>query len=304
MVNVGFPPHIVDARKRKLSWLDVARAFQEWEAGGLPADSLQPPIRIAEQRTGYSANQIRRMLAALSFLQALEVKAPSLRKSLGTPRFSHAEMLAKIWRTDPSALIALLKRKPVLRYQDLYQLHDDIQKRSAPAPMAAGKRASAALKQRFIAHVKKSENFLSYFGAGAYALLELKAHHSYAKPHLIIRYSPPEQISTRWIGIDFICTASNHDDAAQRRMMMMATQASFLDAQIVVVPQGEGFKAVERVIEDLGLRNFGIVIVDERYPIRHRDPSGLPEPDRRRSWREPGVSNTLARWIMEDLSWV
>lgn len=275
----------------------------------MPEGGVEPPIRIAERLSGYSSNQLRRMLAALGFLVELAAVDPELRQSLGSPRFSHAEMLAKIWRTDRSALLDLLRKEPILRYQSLYQLHQDIQSRSGPPPMAAGKRASAAFKDDFLALQAKSRDILTLFGSAGYKLIEPRAHHRYAKPALLLRaelFDPEQrhrgQRRVCWAGIDFMFTANREDPAIIRRLLSLATEASFFDAQLIVLPAGPALQAVADVIDELNLSNFGVIAVSDQIATLKRRSSARPSPDRRDLWNGPRLFNTLSSWTSQQAS--
>tara|TARA_A100001391_G_scaffold145276_2_gene102942 strand:+ start:18650 stop:19582 length:933 start_codon:yes stop_codon:yes gene_type:complete len=305
MVNEPFPEILAEARKRKVPWMDIALAVRELETSGAPTGSVEPPIRMAERLSGYSSNQLRRMLAALGFLDELTAVDPELRRALGSPRFSHAEMLAKIWRADRGAVLDLLRKEPVLRYQSLYQLHEHVQQKSgAPPPMAAGKRASAAFKHNFLAIQSRSPDILTLFGNASYTLIEPRAHHRYAKPALLLRAELLDTERSRrgqrrvcWAGIDFMFTTNRDDPAIIRHLLSLATEASFFDGQLVVIPEGPALQTVVNVIDELRLPNFVVIAVSNQTASLERMSLVHPSPDRRDQWYAPHLFNTVSSWI-------
>lgn len=280
------------ARSRNVPWDEVARAVRQMEAEG-PDSSGLPPIRRAEALSGYSANQLRRMIAGIAFLDELTQADPAVAEWLGIPKFSHAEMLAKLWRRDREATLRLLRSEPVLRYESLSRLFESMT--SSASPMSAGKRAQKSFEEKCIALLVDDAMPFSPFGAGSYELLRPRVHHPYCRPALLLRCQT-RYGRTLWAGLDFV-PRSHWDDATLRQLMLIGVEARFLDLHFVVFTPGDALDQAYRVVEDLGFANVRIAVLDDGYMafppvIRDAAPTG----DRRSKWIPPRMHATLARY--------
>lgn len=281
------------ARSRNLPWDEVARAVRQMEAEG-PDSSGLPPIRRAEALSGYSANQLRRMLAGLAFLDELAHTDPVAAEWLGIPKYSHAEMLAKLWRRDRDATLRLLRSEPVLRYESLSRLFDSMAS-SATSPMSAGKRAQKGFEEKCIAVLLDDAMPFAPFGPGAYELLRPRVHHPYCRPALLLRCETRFH-HTFWAGLDFV-PRTNWDDAALRQLMLIGVEARFLDLHFVVFPEGEAIGQAYRAIDDLGFGNVRIAILDEGMMRSSLAPAGTSHAgDLRSKWAPPRMLTTIARY--------
>lgn len=247
------------ARSRNVPWVDVARGVRHLEA---EADSSGlPPIRRAEQLSGYSANQLRRMIAASAFLDDLTQTDPDVANWLGIPKFSHAEMLAKLWRRDQEATLRLLKSRPVLRYAGLARIFDSMSSNTA-SPMSAGKRAQKRFEQKCLDVLLHGTVPFAPFGTGSYQILRPRLHHRYCRPALLMRSESPTG-RVQWVGLDFV---ARHiwEDATLRQIMVMGVESQFLDLHFVFFPEGNAALQASRAIKDLGFGNIRIAALTGR----------------------------------------
>lgn len=280
------------ARSRNLPWDEVARAVRQMEAEG-PDSSGPPPIRRAEALSGYSANQLRRMLAGLVFLDELTEANPAIAKWLGIPKFSHAEMLAKLWRRDRDTTLRLLRSEPVLRYESLSRLFNTMT--ASASPMSAGKRAQKSFEEKCIAVLLDDAMPFSPFGAGSYELLRPRVHNPYCRPALLLRCQTRNH-RIYWSGLDFV-PRSHWDDAALRQLMLIGVEARFLDLHFVVFAPGDAVEQAYRAIEDLGFGNVRIAVLDEGVMVSPPVMAEADTPgDRRSKWVPPRLHATLARY--------
>ena len=279
------------ARSRNMAWDAVARATMaiESEAGS----SGLPPIRRAEQLSGYSTNQLRRMIAGVRFLDELAELDPVAADWLGTPKFSHAEMLAKIWRLDREKVLALLRSEPVLRYENLSRLFDTLAKQSA-SPMSAGKRSQKSFEEKCVAGLKALP--FSPFGPGAYRLVKPRLHHPYCRPALLVRATVGTQVS--WAGLDFVHNP-NWDDAVLRQVMIQGIEARFLDLLFVFFPPGTAAAKAHRTVVDLQFNNVRIGVFEGKdFEFAPNHSSFSPRVDLRRQWVEPRLQTTLSEYFV------
>ena len=285
------------ARSRNLPWDEVARAVRQMEAEG-PDSSGLPPIRRAEALSGYSTNQLRRMIAGVVFLDELAKADSAVAEWLGIPKFSHAEMLAKLWRRDRDVTLRLLRSEPVLRYESLSRLFDSMAS-SAASPMSAGKRAQKGFEEKCTSVLMDETMPFAPFGPGAYELLRARVHHPYCRPSLLLRFEARNH-RTLWAGLDFV-PKSNWDDAALRQLMLIGVEARFLDLHFVVFPEGEVVRQAYHAIEELGFGNVRIAILDDgvmRFPpvISEANHGG----DRRSRWKPPRLHTTISRYQVSE----
>jgi hypothetical protein len=295
-----------DARRRSMHWLEIARAVRQLEQSGASDTSGETPIRMAERLSGYSANQLRRMLMALRFLDELALSDQAVAEWLGTPRFSIGEMLGKLWRQDRDTTLRILRGKPVLRYQSLYRLFHDT---AGPgtSPISTGKRAKRRFEEAWLKQLSADPQWMAPYGPAEYTLLRPRTHHRFCKPALLLRAQLPYFI-TRWTGLDFIDQPSWNDDAMWRRLMAMATEATFLDAWCLIVAQhpeievnADATRQIEMFVHELGLPNLIIVRASdggktEPFPLA---PLAFPVPDRRAGWRPPRLDTVLLQYTVK-----
>lgn len=287
-----------DARKAKVHWTEVARAVGELERAGVPSGVVETPIQYAERLSGYSANQLRRMQAGLVFVEELSAARPDLAQWLGATKFTHAELLATLWRQDKSTAITLLERKPMLRYEWLYRLVHEGE--TSASPIARGKDIGRQFQEQWLKLLKKQTGQFTPFGEGNYTVIRApKKHHPHCKPALVLRADWPG-VLTRWAGIDFISTDKWHEPV-WRQMMLVAVEASFFDAYYVFVrrveetPEDAASRAQDMAIE-LQLSNVRVVaMMDGAFPDVPYLPETLPapNPDRRPNWRPPAGGREL-----------
>lgn len=283
------------ARSRNVPWDDVARAVRQLEAE--PDSSGLPPIRRAEQLSGYSANQLRRMIAGLVFLDDLAQTDPAAASWLGTPKFSHAEMLGKLWRRDQGATLRLLKSKPVLRYEGLSRLFDSMSAQTA-SPMSAGKRAQKGFEQKCLDVLLDSTAPFAPFGAGAYQVLRPRLHHPYCRPALLMRSEiAPGRIE--WAGLDFVARTA-WEDATLRQIMVIGVEARFLDLHFVFFPEGNAADQAHRAIQDLGFDNIRIAVLAGHAMDFGPDENVAYPYEQRRHWVPPRLSVKVAEYEVRE----
>lgn len=296
MMNKLSPIDILsDARKRGEDWMDIAQAFDalQIEASSVPAGTT--PARWAEKLSGYSVNHLHRMSAGRQFYLELTAVDPVLAASLDVRRFSHFEVLAKIWRLDRDQVLQLLERQPKLSYAGLSQIFEATQ-RQLPMSKAAGKRVQTQFRNACIEAIVKQPDPLLCMGPGAYTLMSPRVHSvPYCKPDLLIKRVAVSG-ETAWAGIDFLVVDNPRDDTLQRRLVALATESTFLAAHWLCLPDND--KLVEHIRDATGqleLANLGIATLAGDALVAMQMPSGPPGHDRRGIWQPP----RLWRDIME-----
>lgn len=279
------------ARLRNIPWDDVARAVRQLEAE--PDSSGLPPIRRAEQLSGYSANQLRRMIAGLAFLDDLARTDPEAADWLSVPKFSHAEMLAKLWRRDQEATLRLLKSKPVLRYESLSKFFESMSAQTA-SPMSAGKRAQKSFEQKCLSVLLDSTAPMAPFGAGSYQVLRPRVHHPYCRPALLVRAATYAD-RVQWAGLDFVARPV-WEDATLRQIMVIGVEARFLDLHFIFFPEGDAAGLAYRAIQDLGLGNIRIAVLSGQVMDFGPVQDAAYSYEQRRHWVPPRLSTKVAEY--------
>jgi hypothetical protein len=285
MMNKPLPSDILsDARKRGVDWLAVAQAFDALHTeASIPAGTT--PTRWAEKLSGYSANHLRRMSAGRKFYLELTAASPGLAAGLGAPRFSHLEVLGKIWQLDRDRALQLLKHQPKLSYAGLSELFATMQGQS-PISKAASRRVQAQFRNVCIDALVNYTDPLLSMGPGAYTFMSPRVHSDpYCKPDLLIK-RVAEFGETTWSGIDFFVSENPNDDAFRRKLVALATESSFLTQYWLCIPANvEVVEHLQLVTDQLELVNLGVLTFTEGTLATIRTPSGPPVHDRRRLWQ-------------------
>lgn len=283
------------ARSRRVPWNEVARAARQMEAE--PNSSSLPPIRRAEQLSGYSANQLRRMIAGVTFLDELVQIDAAVAAWLGVPKFSHAEMLAKLWRRDQKATLRFLRSRPVLRYEGLSKLFDSMAPQTA-SPMSAGKRAQKNFEQKCMDVLLDNEKPFTPFGAGSYQILRPRVHHPYCRPALFMRMETGAH-RVQWAGLDFM-TRQSWDDATVRQIMIIGVEARFLDRHFVFFDSSYAAEQARYAIQELGFCNIQLAVLStsgiEFAPFEAE--GNMTE--QRRRWVPPRLLAKLSQYGAEE----
>lgn len=288
MMNTPPPADTLsNARQRGLDWMEVARAFDalQGEASSVPAGTT--PTRWAEKLSGFSANHLRRMSAGRQFYLDLTAAYPALAARLDSPRFSHLEMLGKIWRLDQDRVVQLLEHQPKLSYGRLGEVLEAAQSRS-PTARAAGKRLQGQFRDACIAALVKQPDPVLAMGHGIYTLVSPRVHDApYCKPDMLIRrMSSSGDIA--WSGLDVFVTDNPHDEALGRMIVGLATASTFLTQHWLCIPDSfEIADHIQGVAGQLELTNLGILILDDGALTTIRCPAGPPVHDRRPLWQPP-----------------
>ncbi|MBE7733264.1 hypothetical protein [Devosia faecipullorum] len=282
------------ARKRNVPWVEVARNVRQLEAE--PDSSGMSPIHRAEQLSGYSANQLRRMIAGMVFLNELARTDPVTAEWLGVPKFSHAEMLAKLWRRDREATLRLLRSKPVLRYEGLSRLFDNMAPQTA-SPMSAGKRAQKNFEQKCLDVLLDKETPFAPFGAGSYQILRARVHHPYCRPALLVRMENDAR-RVQWGGLDFVAR-QNWDDATLRQIMIIGVEAGFLDRHFVVFSDGYTADQALRAIRELGFGNVQTAVLHDNEIAFSPLETDTQSSEQRRRWAPPSLNETIAQYSVD-----
>lgn len=293
-MNAPLPLDVLaDARRRGVDWMDVAHAFDQLQAGTMSIPSGTTPIRWAEKLSGYSANHLRRMSAGRHFYLELTQANPALADALGLPRFSHLEMLAKIWRLDRTKVIELLEHRPKLSYAGLTSLFDEMQSQ-APGQKGAGKRMQGEFRDFCTGSLVKRPDPILTMGSGTYTLIASRAHSDpYCKPDLMLK-CVYEAKDTLWAGIDCFVAENAGDGAFRRKIVTLIAESTFLTQHWLCVPDDpEIVPHIREMADELKLANLGIMAPIEGALVAVRMPSGPPVPDRRHLWRPPRLWHVL-----------
>ena len=284
------------ARAAGTPWTEIAFALSELEASGPSDEHGRPWIQRAEEESGYSANQLRRMAKVADFLNRLIHSDPPAAELLSGRPFSHIEMISKIWLLDEQHARQLIRDTSTHRtFRDLLKIHVNLsQERGGTAPIAAGKMAAKQFRQKPLHLIKR--NLEKLRPPNSSLAMEIM------RPVVPFRYASPDfYIIGRDIGkvvhIDAIdCYAlygGSQNDAALRKVLLAATEASFFTRFWIVVPEGECANVFLWESGKLNLDNVGIITVTANdHLLWSRVPSAAarPIPDRRHLWTEYDVS--------------
>jgi len=299
-MNEKLPSDILrNARQLKVDWLIVAEAF---EALSQKPRFLPPgvtPIQWAASVSGYSANHLRRMTAARQFLLELQANAPAVARRLDRPKFSHLEVLAKIWRIDADRVLQLLERERKLGYTALTETLKSLQTTTASTSQSLVKRSHAEFRSHCISLLIKEPRAL-YLGRGDYTwLLPGHSPDPYCKPDMVVRFQPDDSYR-RWAGVDFLQISDARTQSIQRKIIALATECTFLEAMWLCVPgMFDVAKEIGDQLDFLHLINIGL-LVDEGHSIHTlRRPARIgQEPDRRDLYRAPKLTTTVFTGVL------
>lgn len=254
-----------DAREKAVSWHTIALRLRRLEASAPLAPDGQPWIRAVEAASGYSANHLRRMAKASALVDAMQRAWPDHSGLLATLSFTHAEILGRLWETDPLEVERLLKAERWPSYAQLLAQYEKSRSRRS-APKAAGKLALGNFRARV-------RTFLQHrFGP---ALRDRVPHHPYVKPDFLV-VLPRRQV----LAWDCVLLPEKLDqEALHRRFVAWATESTFVAEFWIVVQNDHGMELMRRCVADLALANVGVMAWGGASPVIH--PHGPPVPDRR-----------------------
>lgn len=255
------------ARERAMPWRVLAARLQQLEASAPLAPTGQPWIRAVEAVSGYSANHLRRMGKAAALVEAMLQHWPDRSDILAGLSFTHAEVLGRLWETDPAAVEQLLAADKWPSYGAILAQYEKARSQRA-APKAAGKLALGNFRDRVKSYLARE------FSPG---LFDRVPHHPYLKPDFLVLL-PNGQI----IAWDCLLLSEKIDqEALHRRFVAWATEASFVSEFWIAVQNDHGMELMHRSIADLDLANIGVIALGGSQAIIH--PYGPPIPDRRNS---------------------
>jgi hypothetical protein len=254
-----------DAREQAVPWHTLALRLRRLEDSAPLAPDGQPWIRAVEAASGYSANHLRRMAKAFSLVDAMQQRWPGHSGLLATLSFTHAEILGRLWETDPSQVEQLLKAERWPSYAQLLAQYEHSRSRRS-APKAAGKLALGNFRTRVRTFLQRQ------FGP---ALRDRVPHHPYVKPDFLV-VLPRRQV----LAWDCVLLPEKLDEEAlHRRFVAWATESTFVTEFWIVVQNDHGMDLMRRCVADLVLANVGVMAWGGASPVIH--PHGPPVPDRR-----------------------
>lgn len=266
------------ARERAMPWRVLAARLQQLETSAPLAPTGQPWIRAVEAISGFSANHLRRMSKASSLIDAMQVRWPDHAGVLLSLSFTHAEILGRLWETDPAAVEQLLKAEKWPSYGALLAQYEKSRSRRS-APKAAGKLA--------LGHFRDKVRTVLQHQVGS-ALFERVPYHRYLKPDFLALL--PNHRVIAWDCL--LLPEKINEEALCRRFVAWATEASFVSEFWIAVQDDHGMELMHRSIADLDLANIGVMALGGSRAIIH--PHGPPIPDRRNSAVNAAFALSLA----------
>lgn len=266
------------ARERAMPWRVLAARLQQLEANAPLAPTGQPWIRAVEAISGFSANHLRRMTKAAALIEAMLQHWPDRSDILTRLSFTHAEVLGRLWETDPAAVEQLLKAEKWPSYGALLAQYEKSRSRRS-APRAAGKLALGQFRSRVKTYLQRQ------YGS---ALFERVPYHRYLKPDFLAL-----QPNYRLIAFDCLLLPEKIDEEALcRRFVCWATEASFVSEFWIAVQDDRGMALMNRCIADLDLANMGVMALGGSGKVLA--PYGPSNPDRRNSAVNANLSVSLS----------
>ncbi len=279
------------ARKEFRSWTDIAWALRELEGIGPADENGRPWIQRAEEESGYSVNQLRRMVKVAAYQTYLTEAHPELLRKLTGRPFSHVEMLSKIWSLDEKKARELINASPSDQtFRELLAIYGRINEQHGTAPIAVGKKAARQFRERTLALIKRNPKQLFETDKGlSFEILRPIVPFRYASPDFYVVGRDEGKVA-QIDAIDFCALhGGSQKDAAFRKMILVATESSFFTRFWIVVPAGESASTILWECKDLRLDNVGVVVVGvndrlhwERIPLKEAEPN----PDRRHLWTD------------------
>jgi hypothetical protein len=282
---------IRNARKEGRLWSEVAWALVELEQGGPVDDNGRPWIQRAEAESGYSANQLRRMVKVAQFRNHLiRTEAVLAGKLLAKP-FSHIEVIAKIWKLDEGEARRLIEDENSNdTFRSLLEIYGRASEhRGGAAPVVAGKKAAKDFREKAFTLLRRDqENLFERDAALDFEIMRPIVPFRYASPDFYIVGRENGKV-TRIDAIDcYALYDGSQKDIALRKMISVATESTFFSRFWIVVPAGASADIVLWERRDLHLDNVGVVVVEKERLYWERIPPARakPNPDRRHLWTD------------------
>jgi hypothetical protein len=263
---------LADASKAKRDWSDIAQALLTLEATSPLDEKGRPWIKRAEEISGITVNQLRRMTRTLRFVTELETSEPKLAEQLQWRKFSSIEVIGKIFAADRGAAVKIIRENPPgATFRALLEKLDDVKRSGATVtPQSAGKMAARDF-------VKQCQMFLD--GAGKQVLTGSGHSFHLVRPTLPLHFANPDFLLFQTQGstivnidaIDCYALAGDVDQPAlERRAVQVATEATFFERFLILVPPGKAAWFFPDTFEWLGLTNVSVIditiLTNERPP--------------------------------------
>lgn len=280
-----------DARASRRHWTEIASAVLDLEKSGPVDENGRPWIQRAESESGYTANQLRRMTRASVFLTDLIRSEPKLAETLLAKPFSHVEVISRIWRVDESEARKVIDgRLANNTCSDLHAVYERISTSGrGVAPVVAGKKAAKVFRDKALDILKRESSRL--FGeddAVDFQIMRPIFPFRYASPDYYIVCRKDDKV-TRIEAIDcYALYDGSHTEIALRKMISVATEATFFSRFWIAVPFGDSASVILSECECLKLGNVGVIRIADGTTDWTRVPTTdvTPNPDRRDLWSD------------------
>ncbi len=186
---------------------------------------------------------------------------PELAKKMSWRKFSLIEVIAKIYAADRAAAIKIINENPPgSNFRQLLNKFDDVKRAGgAVSPVSAGKTAARDF-------VKQCRIFLDRPGKTLLEGRGTKFH--LVRPTLPLHFANPDFLvfqtqASRVVSIDAVDCHALHGivdaPALERRAIQIATESTFFDRFIVLVPSGNAAWILPDTANWLGLPNVAVI---------------------------------------------
>lgn len=271
---------LANAAKDKRQWWEIAEALLLLEGTSALDENGLPWIKRAETISGITVNQLRRMTRTLRFLTELRDSEPELAQKLEDRKFSSIEVIGKIQAADRDAAREIIEEeRPYSTFRALLDKLDDVKRSGATvSPQSAGRMAASAfLKQCSIWLGGAGESYLAG-GGDNYHLVRPKLPLHFANPDFLLFQSSGGRI----VDVDAIdCYAlpgQMEGAALERRAVQIATESSFFNRFLILLPTGYASGFLPDMLRWLGLPNVQVVDIttgqERPWPLA---PDGTPQ---------------------------
>ncbi|XYD06874.1 hypothetical protein R1A27_17005 [Methylobacterium sp. NMS12] len=282
---------LTEGRRRQLPWYQLVEALRDLENTSLGDPEGRPWVKVAAERSGYTANQLRQMDRTMAGLEVLakEHAGVSLDAALSRP-YNHLEIIVRIAKLAAADAVGLLTGAGNVKsctYRDLRAHYEKLRAgmTGRASPRSAGQQTSQAFIRAAFAMLSVESNLRTLCGRafddGPCALQKWPGGFTYANPDFMITQTIGQRRSL--FAVECVSVYGDvNQDASVREVLRCSVEATFFKKYFLVLPRWSPIDLVQVHRHRLALNNVGIAVIGESELIVVTHPDGDPLPDRQR----------------------
>ena len=258
---------LTDARSREVAWPLIVEALRELTKASSIDDQGRPWIEVAAHLTGYTTNHLRLGQRTFTMITDFIVKNKLPVHALDW-HISSLEVITRISKIDSRRAKDILTSKNQYSLRQLRDLYDKTRDEagSKVSAMSAGHKAAKEFTKKLLSTLSDIEclrEFLSLDqGVWLGSLKVWPGRHPYVHPDFYIDFTINGELHlAAFEGLRFYGDVTSQ--VATKAALKAAVEATFFSQYYWCIPSWISTVDLERLREELGLLNVGIVTISE-----------------------------------------